>query len=144
MTALAPRVLPAALLERDRLVAADLLDDLAGDERAGHHRAAHQDVVAAHHQHLGELDDVAELALDLLDGDPLIGGDPVLLAARLDDCEHRSCPRVRPRRAEFLRIPDRLFPVASYAFLAGFSLAPAPRARRNDNGAETPRRPAAL
>ena len=59
---------------------------LAPDNR----RRAERGVVAAQHQHLAELDDLAGLALDLLDLEHLSSAHPVLLAAGFDDCEHRS------------------------------------------------------
>jgi len=58
---------------------------------------AERDIVAADQQDLAELDDLARLSRDLLDLDHIFGGNPVLLAAGSDDCEHRSRPRVRFR-----------------------------------------------
>src|SRR5262245_53249040 len=86
----APRVLAAALLERDDLVATPMLQHLGGDGRAGHRGEAEGRAVTAHHQHLAELDDLTGLALDLFDLELVAGGHPVLLSAGLDDCEHRS------------------------------------------------------
>src|SRR5205823_6444861 len=47
MAALAARILAPALLERDDLFAAALLDDLAGHRGAGHMGAADQNALAA-------------------------------------------------------------------------------------------------
>src|SRR2546430_1254373 len=49
------------------------------------------------------------LALHLADRNDVLGGDPVLLSAGLDDCEHLDRPRVRSRART--KRPDRLFPV---------------------------------
>src|SRR5262249_49000057 len=62
---------------------------------------AERDVVAAQYQHLAELDDLAGIALDLVDLEHILGGNAVLLAAGSDDCEHRSRPRVRPRCSDW-------------------------------------------
>src|SRR5262245_1755181 len=70
MAVLAPRVLPAALLEDDQVRPARLLHDRAHDLGAGHGRRA--DLVADH-QHVGELDLGAGLALDLLERDRVLG-----------------------------------------------------------------------
>jgi hypothetical protein len=43
-----------------------------------------------HHQHVAELDDLAGSPLIFSILSTVVGGDPVLLAAGLDDCEHRS------------------------------------------------------
>ena len=51
--------------------------------------------IAHQHQHFIERDGLACLGRKLLDRDDVLGGDPVLLAAGLDDCEHRFCPRVQ-------------------------------------------------
>ena len=48
-------------------------------------------------------DDPAGLGGELLDRDHVFGGNLVLLAAGLDDCEHRSCPRVQSGSARFPR-----------------------------------------
>src|SRR5262245_3068760 len=89
VAALAPRVLAPALLERDDLVAALVPDHLAGHAGAAHGGAAHLNAVAAEQEHF-ELDDIAWLALELVDLDHVVGGDAVLLPAGLDDCEHLS------------------------------------------------------
>ena len=109
MAALAARVLPPPLLEGDDLGSARLIDDFARHRGAGDGRAADLDILAAEQQHLAELDDLAALALHLADRDDVLGGDPVLLPAGLDDCEHLDRPRVRPDART--KRPDRLFPV---------------------------------
>src|SRR5256885_13437457 len=95
MPALPTRVLAAPLLEGDHLGTAALLDHRCSNGSPDDRRGAKRDGVAAHHQHLVELDDLAGLAVDLLDLELVVGGDAVLLPAGLDDCEHRSVPRVR-------------------------------------------------
>src|SRR5262245_58123755 len=90
MAALAARILAPALLEGDDLEPAALFDHLGGDRGAGDGRGAERDVVAAHHQDVAELDDLARIALHLVDLDHILGGHAVLLAAGADDCEHRS------------------------------------------------------
>src|SRR5262245_63523648 len=92
MATLSARVLAAALLEGDHLGPAALLDHLGGHRGALDRRGPDRGRIAAHHQHLAELDDLARLAFDLLDLQEVLGGDAVLLPAGLDDCEHRSCP----------------------------------------------------
>src|SRR5215472_9217014 len=122
------RILPAALLEGDDLRPASLLEDFGGDRGAGNGWLAQADAVAAHHQDLAELYDLAGRALDLVDLDHVLGGDAVLLAAGSDDCEHRSRPRVRCRRS------DQSGP-------ASFSRLWALRANRPDTGWGTRRLP---
>src|SRR5215475_13108510 len=96
MPALTPRILASPLLEGDHLGAAALLYDLAGDSGAGHRGTADLDVVAPQEKDFPELDRVAALARETVDRDDVFGGDPVLLPAGLDDCEHLHRPRVRP------------------------------------------------
>src|SRR5262249_29443636 len=88
MAAPAPRILAAALLERDDLGAAALLDHLGSDRCAGDRRGAKRHGVAADDQHLTDADDLTGLARDLLDLEQVLGGNAVLLTAGLDDCEH--------------------------------------------------------
>src|SRR6266508_4055516 len=108
VAALPARILPAALLEGDDLRPAALLQHLGGDRSAGHHGGAERDVVAAHDQHLAELDDLARVALDLGDLQHVLGGDAVLLAAGFDVCEHLSV-LVFDSGARI--VPDRLLSV---------------------------------
>ena len=71
------------------LGAAALLDHLGDDLGARDDRRCRPWVAAAaDHQHLGELDLGAGVAGDLLDGQDLVGGHAVLLAAGLDDSVH--------------------------------------------------------
>ena len=58
--------------------------------------------------HVADLHDLARLAFDALDLEDLVFGDPVLLAAGFDDCEHRSCPVFDTRRSG---LPGRLLSV---------------------------------
>ena len=93
MAALAARILAAALLEGDDLGAARLLDQLASDRRAGDGWCADFGRRAVdEHQDLLESDDLTGIALELLDRNRIPGSDAVLLAAGLDDCEHRCLP----------------------------------------------------
>src|SRR4051812_39130256 len=81
MAVLAPRILAAPLLEDDQVRPARLLDD------RGHHLGAGDRGLAdlvADHQHVGELDLRAGLALDPFDLVGLVGGDGVLLSTRAD------------------------------------------------------------
>src|SRR5712675_65225 len=96
VAALAPRVLAAALLEGNDLRTPAVADDLGRDARAGNHRRAKLRRVAAQHDDVAKLHDGARLALDALDLEDLVLGDPVLLAAGFDDCEHRFFPRSTP------------------------------------------------
>src|SRR5947209_13201977 len=90
MAALALGILPPALLERDDLGAALLLDDGAGDRGAGDRgRAELRRAIPGQHQHLAERDALAGLAGQRHDGDRLVGGDAILCPARLDECIHR-------------------------------------------------------
>src|SRR5262249_43581331 len=93
------RILPAALREGDDLRPTSLLEDFGGDRGAGNGWLTQGDVVAAHHQDLAELHDLAGRTLDLVDLEHVLCGDAVLFAAAPDDCEHRSRPRVRCRRS---------------------------------------------
>src|SRR5262249_26951020 len=85
------RILAAALLEHDHLVAALVRDHLGGDERAGDRRLAEGGFIAADDHHR-EGDDLAGLGPELAEAERLVLGDRVLLAARLDDREHRRIP----------------------------------------------------
>src|SRR5262249_59202829 len=96
-------VLGAAFLDRDDFFAAALLDDFAGDARALNRRAADHDALAADEQHLAELHGVARPARDLVDRDQVLLGDPILLPAGADDCEHGLFPRL----CRGARIADR-------------------------------------
>jgi hypothetical protein len=62
---------------------------------------AERHAVTADDQHLAELDDLAQLALQPGDLEHIFGGDPVLLAARLEDREHLFRPCVRSRCSDF-------------------------------------------
>src|SRR5690606_8836769 len=89
MTDLAAGILPAALLERNDGLGLALRHDFRGHGGAVHERLAESDIVAlAMREYLPDFDDVADLALDLLDLQYIVGGDAILLAARFDDCEH--------------------------------------------------------
>src|SRR5262249_61633718 len=84
----------------DDLGPRSLFEDFAGDRGAGIGWLAQVDVVAAHHQALAELHDLAGRTLDLVDLEHVLGGHAILFPAGSDDCEHRSRPRVRCRRSD--------------------------------------------
>src|SRR6266851_7581672 len=91
---LAPIIVPPLLLEDDDLVGAALLDEGGADRGAGQERrAGRYGGAVADHQHLGELNRRARLAGELLDGDHVVRGDLVLLAAGADHCKH-GCLKV--------------------------------------------------
>ena len=94
MAARALGILAAALLERDDLGAAGLLDDLGGDGGTGHDgRADGHAGVGTDGQHFVESDGGAVFDFELLDFERFVDGDFVLLAAGLDHCEHgRASP----------------------------------------------------
>ena len=91
-------MLAAALVEGDDLVGLDGVDDLGHDAGAGDERRTDG---AADHQDIVELDLVAGLGGQFLDAQHVTGLNPVLLAARLEDCEHdvvfRLCRALWPR-----------------------------------------------
>src|SRR5437763_16428808 len=99
MAALAARVLAAALLEGDDRLAAALLDQFAGHRGARYRRAPDRDGLAADQEHFAELDRVAGFSRNLVDRDQVLLGDPILLPAGPDDCEHGYFPRL-PRRSD--------------------------------------------
>src|SRR3954453_22022565 len=89
MAVLAPVVLPPLFLEHDDLVGAALLDQGGADRGTVEQRRAGRDAGAvADHQHLAELERGAGFAIELLDGDHIVLGDRVLLAAGADHCKH--------------------------------------------------------
>src|SRR5262245_45700414 len=92
MAVLAAVPLPAPHLEHDDLLAQALADDLRADLGARHEGLADRDGLAAEHQDLGELDEVADGALELLDTKAITLVHPILLATRLDDRVHPSRP----------------------------------------------------
>ena len=57
---------------------------------AERNKLPYDDAIAAEQQHLAELDDRARLALDPVDPDHVLRGNPILFAAGFNDCEHRS------------------------------------------------------
>ena len=88
-TALTARILAPALLEGDDLVAAGMLEHLAGHHGAGDGGGADLRAIAAEQQHFAELDHLARLGRDAVDPDHILSHDAVLLTAGFDDCEHR-------------------------------------------------------
>src|SRR5579859_1096474 len=101
MTLLTAIILPALLLEDDDLFAASLLKDGRGDGGAGHDGSA--DLVTDH-QNLVERDGLAGLARELFDADHVVGGNLILLAAGLDDCEHNSLPFIQTKPDAALQV----------------------------------------
>ena len=75
-------------LEDELLLALELIDDLGGNLGLGELLGIGDDLLAVVQEENGELDLVAHVALELLDGDNIVGGDLVLLAARVNDCVH--------------------------------------------------------
>src|SRR6266851_712130 len=99
MPVLAAVVVPPLLLEDDHLVAADLLDHLGRDGRAA--GAALGIGALADHEHAVEGHLGARLAGELLDGDQVVLGNFVLLAAGASGPRFGlvSAPFRRPARA---------------------------------------------
>src|SRR5437588_12481139 len=89
MAALPARILSPALLEGNDFRSAALLDHFGRNRGAGHRRRTQRHGIAADEEHLLELYRFAPLGLDLVDLKHILGGNPVLLPAGLDDCEHR-------------------------------------------------------
>src|SRR5262249_61202884 len=96
VTALATRILAPAFFENNDLGSAALFHHLGSYRSAGDRRRAKADVIAAKEEDLLQLNDLAGLSFDLVNPDDIVCGNPVLLAAGLDDCEH-LLPRVRCR-----------------------------------------------
>src|SRR5262249_7195241 len=90
MPDLAARVFAPPFFERDDLRLARLLENFGGHRGAAHSRRPERQAVAAYDQDLAKLDNLAGLALYLADLDHILGGDPVLLAARFKDREHST------------------------------------------------------
>ena len=100
MTLLAPVIMPPLFLEDDDLSRPALLNDSRADHRTRDQRRAGRNLGAlAQHQHLGELDGVAGLAREPFDGDQIVLGDLVLLAAGSDHCKHNIGRYGLPRRS---------------------------------------------
>ena len=70
------------------LLALELLQDLSSDLSLGELGRIRDDLLAVVQEDNLELDLGTGLALDLLNGDDVIGGDFILLAARRNDCVH--------------------------------------------------------
>src|SRR5271156_2762123 len=99
VAALALRILAPAPLERDDLGAAGLLDDLADHARSLDARGADlMGRAVEQRQNFVEHDPFARLTRQRHDRDLVVGGNFVLFAAGLDDCEHRFIPVFRPAR----------------------------------------------
>src|SRR5690606_19389729 len=107
MLTMAPQaagILAPALLEDQHLARALLGDDFARNRGTGNQRRTDGDaIVAADHQDFTEGDLLAGLAGQPVHFHYVVGGDPDLPAAGLDDCEHRSllACSAGPRRAGF-------------------------------------------
>src|SRR5215467_3214361 len=100
MTLLAAIVVPPLFLENDDFGRPRLLDDRSADRGATDQRRASRNLrTLADHQHFGEFDSRAGLRRELLDRDDVVLGDPVLLAAGPDHCEHSSCRYSFPHSA---------------------------------------------
>src|SRR5688572_20201432 len=104
VAALAAIVVAAMLLEDQHLVGLGLVEHLGHDRSALHQRRADLQVgIFAHHQDFAERHIGAGFDFQLLDQNDVVLGDLVLLAARLDHCEHvvpsRSFPTGRKRHS---------------------------------------------
>src|SRR5262245_3091361 len=93
-----------------------MLKHLAGNGGACNGRRAELRRVPADDQHLAELYDLAGLAVDPVDPNHVLGGDPILFAACPDDCEHLSSSCLRSRCSDN---PDRLISVGLSFVLKG-------------------------
>ena len=100
-TALAARILAAALFESDHLVATGMLEHFARDSRSGDGRHADGGLVAPEQQDLAELDNIAGFNRDAVDPDHIFSHNAVLLTAGFDDCEHRFFLVFKPDLGEF-------------------------------------------
>src|ERR1700733_1414002 len=92
ITALAARILAAALLERDDLRAALVLQHFGGNRSTGYRRNAQHRRFAANQENFAKLHDRTDIAGDLAYLEHIIRYDAVLPAAGFDDCEHRLIP----------------------------------------------------
>src|SRR4029077_10852541 len=92
ITALAARILAAALLERDDLRATLVLQHLGCHRRAGNRRCTKHRRFSADQQNFAQLHDRTDIAGDLANLEHIIRNDAVLPAAGSDDCEHRFIP----------------------------------------------------
>src|SRR5208283_2333759 len=88
MADLTARILTPAFLERDDLAAAALFQHLGSDCCTGNNRHTEFYAIAADDEHLAEFDDFTGFALDLVDLEHVLGGNPVLLATGFEDREH--------------------------------------------------------
>ena len=79
-------------LEDQLLLALELLNDLSGNLGLGQLVGIGDDLLTIVEEDDRQGDLVALIALDLLDGDDIVGGDLVLLAARVNDCVHVYLP----------------------------------------------------
>src|SRR5207244_11111565 len=89
---LAARVLAAALLERDDLGAALVLQHFGCDRSARDRGRAKHRLLAAEQENFAKLHDRTDIAGDLAYLEHIIRNDAVLPAAGFDDCEHRLIP----------------------------------------------------
>src|ERR1700736_6639161 len=92
IAALAARILAAALLERDHLRTALVVEHFGSHARAGNRGGAKQRRFAADQEHFAQLHDRSDIAGDLAYLEHIIRNDAVLPAAGFDDCEHRFIP----------------------------------------------------
>src|SRR5437660_12866874 len=92
MTALPVRIFPPLFLERHDLVAATMFNDLCLDGGAGDQRRSGSWRVATQKQDLRKSERFTHFALEPLDGNDLVLGNPILLSAAADDREHLKHP----------------------------------------------------
>ncbi len=126
------RVLATALVEGDDLVGLDRVDDLGHHAGTRNHGRADG---AADHQHVAEQDLVAGFGRQLFDAQHVTGFNPVLLAARLEDCEHSRLLSL-PRPVAPLRVFSGSSPAGGQRTLEGvvFKQISRPRGRSQGYG----------
>jgi len=97
----------ALLLEDQHLVALALFQDLGAHLGAIDEGRANLGLITTDHQHLIEVDGLADLAFELFDLDHVTGGHAILLATCLDYRVHRLI-RIRWKRRKKLRPNDHV------------------------------------
>src|ERR1700756_2860037 len=115
ITALAARVLAAALLERDHLRTPLVLQYFGRNGSTCHGGRSQRRRVTAEHEHFTQLHDRADVAGDLANLEHIIRNDAVLPAAGFDDCEHRLIPSCSFPASGFARVG---FLVSRYGYFS--------------------------
>src|SRR5215469_7172914 len=115
IAALAARVLAAALLERDHLRAALVVQHFSCNRGACDGGRSQRRRVTTEHQHFTQLHDRSDIAGDLANLEHIIRNDAVLPAAGFDDCEHRLIPSCSIPASGFARVG---FLVSRYGYFS--------------------------